>query len=57
MHTNLYTAELMMSKEMAHHQVGAYQTAVGCARAMVAFIRPIQPDQWAHVGKPSSLTR
>jgi hypothetical protein len=50
LHTNLYTAEVMMWKEWAHYQPGAYSTAVGGARAMVAFVSKIRPDQWTHVG-------
>lgn len=50
LHTNLYTAEMMMWKELAHHQLGAYQNAVGCARAMVAIISRIRADQWPHIG-------
>jgi hypothetical protein len=55
LHVNIYTAEMMMWKEMAHHQAGAYETAVGCARALVAFIKCIRPDQWVHVGKSTSF--
>lgn len=51
LHANLYTAEMMMWKEMAHHQVGAYERAVGCARAMVGFIRHLKSEHWVHVGK------
>ena len=50
LHANLYTAEMMMWKEMAHYQVGAYERAVGCARAMVVFIRHMRPEHWVHVG-------
>jgi len=50
LHTNLFTAEMMLFKEMAHHRLGSYERAVGCARAMVMFIRRMQPEQWVHVG-------
>lgn len=50
LHVNIYTAEMMMWKEMAHHTAESYQTAVGCARALVAFVKCIRPDQWVHVG-------
>lgn len=56
LHTNLYTAEVMMWKETAHYQAAAYSTAVGCARAMVAFVAKIRQDQWTHVGTSSRLT-
>ena len=59
LHANLYTAEMMMFKEMALHQRGAYETAVRCARGLVILVRRIPPDSWAHVGeiKPSHYFR
>jgi hypothetical protein len=54
LHANLYTAEMMMWKEMAYHQVGAYERAVGCARALVLFVRHMRPEHWVHVGKSLS---
>jgi hypothetical protein len=51
LHCNLFTAEMMMWKEMAHHRVGSYEQAVGCARALVMFIRRMRPENWVHVGQ------
>lgn len=50
LHANLYTAEMMMWKEMTHYESAAYDRAVGCARAMVVFIRHMRPEHWIHVG-------
>ena len=50
LHANLYTAEMMMWKEMTHYEAAAYDRAVGCARAMVVFIRHMRPEHWVHVG-------
>jgi len=44
----------MMFKELAHHQPQAYEMAVGCARALVGFVRRLRPECWVHVGE--SLT-
>lgn len=55
LHTNLYTAEVMMWKEWAHYQAMGYSNAVGCARAMAAFVAKIRPDQWTHVGMSSYI--
>lgn len=51
MHYNLYTAEMMMWREMAHHTKGAYETAVSCARAIVGFTRRMRPESWVHLGQ------
>lgn len=51
LHYNLYTAEMMMWKEMAHHSKGAYETAVSCARAIVGFTRRMRPESWVHLGE------
>lgn len=50
MHANLYTAEMMMYKELAHHQPHAYETAVSCARGLVGFVQRLRPEKWVHVG-------
>jgi hypothetical protein len=50
LHSNLYTAEMMMWKEMAHHQRGGYERAISCARALVEFTKQIKPENWVHVG-------
>ena len=57
LHTNLYTAEMMIFKELAHHQPQAYETAVSCARGLVDFVRRLRPENWVHVGEsfPASL--
>jgi hypothetical protein len=58
LHANLYTAEMMMWKEMTHYEAGAYDRAVGCARAMVVFIRHMRPEHWVHVGmSPSNIRK
>lgn len=57
MHANLYTAEMMMFKELAHHQPQAYETAVSCARALVGFVKRLRPDGWVHVGESRRLLR
>jgi hypothetical protein len=51
LHANLYTAEMLMYKELAHHEQRAYDTAVSCARAFVKLIARVPPEQWAYVGK------
>ncbi|RXK42505.1 hypothetical protein M231_00059 [Tremella mesenterica] len=48
-HMNLYTAEMMMWKEMAHHQRQAYETAVSCARAIVGLAQRLRPESWIHL--------
>lgn len=39
-----------MWKEMTHYEAAAYDRAVGCARAMVVFMRHMGPEHWVHVG-------
>ena len=51
LHANMYTAEMLMYREMAHHQPQGYQSAVSCARALVNLAQRIRPDQWAGVGE------
>lgn len=50
-HMNLYTAEMLMWREMAHHRKQAYETAVSCARAVVGLVRRMRPDSWIHLGQ------
>ena len=56
LHANLYTAEMMMYKELAHHQPHAYGTAVSCARALVSLVQRLSPHSWVHVGESSDLS-
>ncbi|ORY32325.1 hypothetical protein BCR39DRAFT_464647 [Naematelia encephala] len=49
LHMNLYAAEMMMYKEMAHHQTNAYETAVSCARAIVRLCQRMRLENWVHV--------
>lgn len=56
LHANLYTAEMLMWKEMAHHQRQGYESAVSCARALVDLVKRLRPEAWVHVGKYSRLT-
>jgi hypothetical protein len=51
LHANLYTAEMLMYKELAHHLQDAYKSAVSCARALVKLVGRIRPEQWGHVGE------
>ncbi|KAK4688000.1 hypothetical protein P7C73_g2109, partial [Tremellales sp. Uapishka_1] len=55
LHLNLYAAEMLMWKEMANHQSGAYETAVSCARALVLFVKAIKPENWALVDMIAAL--
>lgn len=50
LHANLYTAEMLMYKELAHHSRAAYESAVSCARALVKLVGLVRPDQWCYVG-------
>jgi len=49
LHVNLYTAEMIMYREMAHHHKQAYETSVSCARAIVGLVKQIPADCWVHV--------
>ncbi|OCF41763.1 hypothetical protein I317_04369 [Kwoniella heveanensis CBS 569] len=48
-HANLFTAEMIMWREMAHHHVDAYERAVCCARGLVDLIKRVSPENWANV--------
>lgn len=53
LHFNLYTAEMLVWREMANHHSGhsgAYETAVGCARAVVGLTKRMRPESWTHLG-------
>jgi hypothetical protein len=50
-HLNLYTAEMLMWREMAHHRQKAYETAVSCARAIVGLVQRMRPESWIHLGQ------
>jgi hypothetical protein len=51
LHLNLYTAEMLMWKEMAHHRSKGYETAVSCARAIVGLVQRMRADSWIHLGE------
>ncbi|WVR05906.1 hypothetical protein IAU60_002932 [Kwoniella sp. DSM 27419] len=53
--SNLCTAEMLMWREMAQYNPGAYETAVGRARAMVGLVQRITDEMWAHLGLVMAL--
>jgi hypothetical protein len=55
LHSNLYTAEMVMWREMAHYQRGGYERAVSCARALVVFVKRLKGDDWVHVGESKTF--
>ncbi|WVF70472.1 hypothetical protein IAT40_005262 [Kwoniella sp. CBS 6097] len=48
-HANLFTAEMIMWREMAHHHAEAYERAVSCARGLVNLVERVSPENWANV--------
>ncbi|GFZ43535.1 hypothetical protein JCM24511_01255 [Saitozyma sp. JCM 24511] len=55
LHLNLYTAEMLMWKEMAHHRSKGYETAVSCARAIVGLVQRMRADSWIHLDLVAAL--
>ncbi|KAK8865941.1 hypothetical protein IAR55_001090 [Kwoniella newhampshirensis] len=49
LHANIYTAEMLMYREMANHRPEAYETAVSRARALVDLSQKVPLDAWANV--------
>ncbi|ODO07251.1 hypothetical protein L198_00830 [Cryptococcus wingfieldii CBS 7118] len=55
LHTNLYTAEMLMWWEMANHQTEAHRSAVQCARAIIGLVVLVPDEKWANVDVLSAL--
>lgn len=56
-HFNLLTAEMLLWRELAHHQRVAYESAVGAARQILGLAKRLPADSWVHVGQSSRSTR
>ncbi|WVQ97444.1 hypothetical protein IAU59_004557 [Kwoniella sp. CBS 9459] len=48
-HANLYTAEMIMWREMANYHAEVYERAVSCARGLVDLVKRVAPENWANV--------